>query len=43
VREAFSDAGLAEPSTKDVMEALGQYRMFTDKELSELEAEFQGP
>ncbi len=39
VREAFADAGLAEPSRKDVMEALEHYRMFTDREISELRAE----
>lgn len=39
VREAFGQAGLEEPSRKDVMEALEQYRMFSDKELSELRAE----
>jgi hypothetical protein len=42
VREAFAEAGLAEPSRKDVMEALEQYRMFSDKELSRLGAELQG-
>jgi hypothetical protein len=41
VRESFAEAGLAEPSWKDVMEALEQYRMFTEKEMSELRAEFQ--
>jgi hypothetical protein len=42
LRDAFAEAGLAEPSRKDVMEALEQYRMFTDKDLSELRAELQG-
>jgi hypothetical protein len=42
VRESFAEAGLAEPSRTDVMEALEQYRMFTDKELSELRSEFSG-
>src|SRR5262249_16236214 len=30
LREAFAEAGLAEPSRKDVMEALEQYRTFWD-------------
>ncbi len=40
VREAFAEAGLAEPSRKDVWEALEQYRVFSETELSELRAEF---
>jgi hypothetical protein len=40
VWETFAEAGLAEPSSDDVMEALEQYRMFTEKELAELRAEF---
>jgi hypothetical protein len=42
VWETFAEAGLAEPSSDDVVEALEQYRMFTEKELAELRAEFSG-
>jgi hypothetical protein len=41
VRKAFAEAGLGEPSSKDILEALEQYRMFTERELSELGAEFE--
>jgi hypothetical protein len=33
-------AGLAEPSSEDVMGALGRYRMFSDSELTEFRNEW---
>jgi len=33
--------GLAEPSRKDIMEALEQYRMFSDRELADFRAEIE--
>jgi hypothetical protein len=42
VRDTFAKADLAKPPSKDVMEALEQYRMFSDKDLSEFRAELPG-
>jgi hypothetical protein len=42
VRDTFAHVGLAEPSKKDVMDALEQYQMFSDKELTELRADLHG-
>jgi len=42
VRNAFAQVGLAEPSWQDVRDALEQYRMFSDKELSEFNGEWLG-
>jgi hypothetical protein len=43
VRDTFAEVGLAEPSKKDVMEALEQYRMFSDKDLADFRAEIEAP
>jgi len=41
VRGTFTEVGLAEPSRKDIMEALEQYRMFSDRELADFRAEIE--
>jgi hypothetical protein len=42
VRDTFAEVGLAEPSNKDVLAALEQYRLFNDKEMAEFRIELEG-
>ena len=39
LREAIKELGLNEPSTGNIMKALGEYKMFTPAELAEIEKE----
>lgn len=39
LRQLFQELGLKEPSKADIMKALGEYKMFSPKELAEMEKE----
>jgi hypothetical protein len=41
VRDTFAEVGLNEPSNEDVIRALEQYRMFTDKQMAEFRIELE--